>query len=51
LKISAKADLIVLDEGHRIKSSASKIAQALALVQTKRRIILTAPFFCQSIAL
>jgi SNF2 family DNA or RNA helicase len=34
-------DLIVLDEGHRVRNHKSKMVKALAHVKTKRRIILT----------
>ncbi|KDO26557.1 hypothetical protein SPRG_07959 [Saprolegnia parasitica CBS 223.65] len=34
-------DLIVLDEGHRIRDAKSKLVRALTHVETKRRIILT----------
>ncbi|KAF0697022.1 Aste57867_12250 [Aphanomyces stellatus] len=34
-------DLIVLDEGHRIRDAKSKLVKALNHVETKRRIILT----------
>nr|CCA20908.1 transcriptional regulator ATRX putative [Albugo laibachii Nc14] len=34
-------DLIVLDEGHRVRDPKSKLVQALSQVKTKRRVILT----------
>ncbi|CAK4130635.1 unnamed protein product [Aphanomyces euteiches] len=34
-------DLIVLDEGHRIRDAKSKLVKALSHVETKRRVILT----------
>ncbi|RHY31989.1 hypothetical protein DYB32_002958 [Aphanomyces invadans] len=34
-------DLIVLDEGHRIRDAKSKLVKALSHVETRRRIILT----------
>ncbi|XP_054162344.1 helicase ARIP4-like [Oppia nitens] len=34
-------DLIVCDEGHRIKNAKAGISQALKLIKTKRRIVLT----------
>ncbi|KAL0583045.1 hypothetical protein ABG067_007011 [Albugo candida] len=34
-------DLIVLDEGHRVRDPKSKLVQALSNVKTKRRVILT----------
>lgn len=38
---SAAIDLIVMDEGHRLKSSNNKSSQAILNFDTKRRIILT----------
>jgi hypothetical protein len=35
------ADLVVCDEGHRIKNSAANIAKSLQRIHTKRRIVLT----------
>lgn len=36
-----KTDIVVCDEGHNIRSSNSKLCQALSGIKTKRRIILT----------
>lgn len=38
---SAKIDLLVCDEGHRLKNAAIKTTKALAQLSTKRRLILT----------
>ena len=35
------ADLVVCDEGHRIKNANSGVSKALSLTRTKRRICLT----------
>lgn len=34
-------DLLVLDEGHRIKNVTAQISKALAMVRTRRRVLLT----------
>jgi SNF2 family DNA or RNA helicase len=34
-------DLLILDEGHRIKNVTAQISKALALVKTRRRVLLT----------
>ena len=34
-------DLVICDEGHRIKNSHASISQALKAIATKRRIVLT----------
>ena len=34
-------DLVICDEGHRIKNSHASISQALKQIRTKRRVVLT----------
>ena len=34
-------DLVVCDEGHRIKNSHASISKALKAIRTKRRVVLT----------
>ena len=34
-------DLVICDEGHRIKNASANIAKALAMLKTSRRIVLT----------
>eukprot|EP00644_Phytophthora_capsici_P009008 jgi/Phyca11/561240/estExt2_Genewise1.C_PHYCAscaffold_60490 len=41
LVLQSSPDLIVLDEGHRVRNHKSKMVKALAHVKTSRRIILT----------
>ena len=35
------ADMVICDEGHRLKDAKSRLCQATALIETKRRIVLT----------
>ena len=39
--INPGPDLVVCDEGHRIKNSHAGISQALKLIKTRRRVVLT----------
>lgn len=34
-------DLVICDEGHRIKNSHASISQALKQIRSKRRVVLT----------
>lgn len=34
-------DLVICDEGHRIKNSGASISQALKAIKTRRRVVLT----------
>ncbi len=34
-------DMLLLDEGHRIKNVAAQISKALAMIPTRRRVLLT----------
>ena len=37
----AGPDVVVVDEGHRIKNHRSKVARALSQIRTRRRVVLT----------
>nr|CAH7754302.1 unnamed protein product [Callosobruchus chinensis] len=39
--VSPGPDLVICDEGHRIKNSHASISQALKQLETKRRVVLT----------
>ena len=39
--VSPGPDILICDEGHRIKNEASQIAIALAEITTKRKLVLT----------
>ena len=39
--VAAKIDLVICDEGHRLKNEAIKISQCLQTLSTRKRIILT----------